>query len=458
LLLMEDEGQYLDDLVQAGEKVTVETRVQRVIEVIKHRFAGEPVLMFTEYKRTQALVITALMAEFGQDSVGFMNGDNRLENVGLPDGRTSLLTSRREDTCDAFNAGRIRFLVSTEAGGEGIDLQERCSALIHVDLPWNPMRLHQRVGRLNRYGQQQPVSVVSLRNPDTVESMIWDKLETKLASIMRAVGSAMDEPEDLLQLVLGMNGERIFDQLFAGAASVSRDRLDSWFDEVAGTLGGASAIKTVQDMVGHAASFDLSALKDVPPVDLPDLLPFFQSLLALNRRRPKVEGRALSFKTPEEWVTTHTIRRAYDNLVFDRNAPPGAGDLMGVGHPLMEKALQQASRLHGVLCVAEGLKAPLQVIAVSSRVTDKAGATRRLVFGITGQPGALTLLKDWEVLRALNGCNLKAEPAPALDERAARTQAWLAHSAVVALELLGQVELPFSSLHIAELALLWTDA
>ena len=62
---------------------------------------------------------------------------------------------------------------------------------------------------------------------------------------------------------------------------VSRDRLDSWFDEVAGTLGGASAIKTVQDLVGHAASFDLSALKDVPPVDLPDLLPFFQSLLAL---------------------------------------------------------------------------------------------------------------------------------------------------------------------------------
>ncbi|MBK6436708.1 MAG: hypothetical protein IPF83_13240 [Rhodanobacteraceae bacterium] len=42
-----------------------------------------------------------------------------------------------EDMCDAFSAGRIRFLVSTEAGGEGIDLRERCSALIHVDLPWN---------------------------------------------------------------------------------------------------------------------------------------------------------------------------------------------------------------------------------------------------------------------------------------------------------------------------------
>lgn len=457
MLLMEDESKYLDDLIQAGEHVTEETRVQRVIDVIKHRFAGEPVLMFTEYKRTQALVITALMAEFGKDSVGFMNGDNRLENVLMPDGRTTQLAGRREDTCDAFNAGRIRFLVATEAGGEGIDLQQRCSALIHVDLPWNPMRLHQRVGRLNRYGQQRPVSVVSLRNPDTVESMIWDKLESKLASIMRAVGSAMDEPEDLLQLVLGMSGERIFDQLFAGASSVPREQLNSWFNELTGTLGGESAVKTVQQLVGHASCFDLSELKDVPPVDLPDLLPFFQALLGFNHRRPKVDGHALSFKTPDEWITSHTIRRNYDNLVFDRNAPAGAGDLIGVGHPLMEKALQQASRLHGVMCVVEGIAAPLQVIAVSSRVTDKIGPSRRQIFGVVGHPGELKLMRDWQVLRTLNKCSLKADSVAALGERTSKTQAWLAHAAATVPELLQQENLPFESLHIAEVAMLWTD-
>lgn len=457
LKLMEDEGQYLDDLIHTGEQVTHETRVRRVIEVIAQRFAGEPVLMFTEYKRTQALVISALMAEYGQDSVGFMNGDNRLENVLLPNGRVTQLSSRREDTCDAFNAGRIRFLVSTEAGGEGIDLQQRCSALIHVDLPWNPMRLHQRVGRLNRYGQQRPVSVVSLRNPHTVESMIWGKLETKLASIMRAVGSAMDEPEDLLQLVLGMSGERIFDQLFAGAASVPRDRLDMWFDEVAGTLGGDSAIRTVQELVGHAASFDLSALKDVPPVDLQDLLPFFQSLLVLNHRRPKIEGYTLSFKTPEDWISSHAIRRAYEGLAFDRSAPLGAGDLMGVGHPLMEKALQQASRLRGSLCLVDGLDEPIQVIAVSNRVTDTGGMTNRLIFGISGRPGHLRLFKDWEVLGALNRCTLKADAAQPLVGRAAKIQTWLGHATASAQNMLSTVELPFPSIHVAEVALLWTD-
>ncbi len=52
------------------------------------------------------------------------------------------------------------------------------------------MRLHQRVGRLNRYGQAHPVEIVTVRNPDTVESRIWGKLEQKLGHIMQALGHA----------------------------------------------------------------------------------------------------------------------------------------------------------------------------------------------------------------------------------------------------------------------------
>ncbi|KXV15494.1 helicase SNF2 [Caballeronia megalochromosomata] len=457
LQLMEDEGRYLDDLIEAGQQVTEETRVRKVIEVIRERFNGEPVLLFTEYKQTQSLIVSALMAGFGQGSVGFLNGDDRLDGVLLPDGRRTPLPSRRDDTCDAFNAGRIRFLVSTEAGGEGIDLQHRCSALIHVDLPWNPMRLHQRVGRLNRYGQKRTVSVVSLRNPDTVESMIWEKLESKLASIMRAVGSAMDEPEDLLQLVLGMSGERLFEQLFAGASELPRERLDTWFDEVTGTLGGVSAIQTVRDLVGRAAGFDLSALKEVPPVDLPDLLPFVQSSLVHNRRRPKVDDLSLSFKTPEEWVTSHAIRRHYDNLLFDRKAPANIGDLMGVGHPLMEKVLQAASRLHGVICMAEGLETPLRVIAVSSKVTGRAGLSGRLVFGVTGTPGSFRLCKDWEVLCTLNTCALKPEPAVVPNGWTEAARGWLSQASAAMPSLFASEELLFDSLHIDEIAMFWTS-
>ena len=81
----------------------------------------------------------------------------------------------------------MRFLISTEAGGEGIDLQDRCHTLIHVDLPWNPMRLHQRVGRSTDTADQQ-VEVLTLRNPDTVESLIWEKLNEKIERISLALG------------------------------------------------------------------------------------------------------------------------------------------------------------------------------------------------------------------------------------------------------------------------------
>ncbi len=107
-----------------------------------------------------------------------------------------------------------KFYICTEAGGEGIDLQDNCFSMIHVDLPWNPMRLHQRVGRLNRYGQKQQVEVINIRNPDTVESRIWDLLNTKIGNVMRSLGAAMEEPEDLQQLILGMTDKGFFNELF----------------------------------------------------------------------------------------------------------------------------------------------------------------------------------------------------------------------------------------------------
>jgi len=145
--------------------------------------------------------MSALMKKFGDNCVTFINGDHRVEGVTGTDGIAKAISLDRVSAAESFNQGEVRYLVSTEAAGEGIDLQESCCSLIHVDLPWNPMRLHQRVGRLNRYGQKNQVEVITLRNPDTVESRIWDRLNQKINSIMIALGGAMDEPEDLLQLV-----------------------------------------------------------------------------------------------------------------------------------------------------------------------------------------------------------------------------------------------------------------
>jgi hypothetical protein len=243
--------------------------IRHLLQIIRNEFdADEPILLFTEYKATQALVVNALHREFGYGSATFINGDERLDGLEQAPGVTTTINQFRQDAEDAFNTGEVRFLVSTEAGGEGIDLQERCAVLVHVDMPWNPMRLHQRVGRLSRYGQERPVSVYILRNPQTVEARIWDLLNEKLFRIQQALSSVMEEQEDISQLVIGMAGSSFFNSLFSGGEGLSNESLGAWFDQAAATLGGRDLVETVRDV----SRFDFQQVgKDLPKVDLPDL-------------------------------------------------------------------------------------------------------------------------------------------------------------------------------------------
>lgn len=457
--LMADELPHLRSLIEAAERIEEESKIRRIGELIDARFGERSVLLFTEYKATQALVVSTLMARCGADSVGFINGDDRLVGVRLPSGRETVLTGNRETTAEAFNQGRIRFLVSTEAGGEGIDLQARCHTLIHVDLPWNPMRLHQRVGRLNRYGQTKPVEVVTVRNPSTVESRIWGKLEQKLGHIMAALGHAMDEPEDLMQMVLGMAGPGFFNELFGEGQRVRPERLDDWFDAKSGSLGGRAAISTVLDLVGHCQSFDLSQLADVPRKDLPDLIPFFHGMLVRNRRRPEREDGVFSFKTPEVWLTSPGIRSRYEGLIFHRKPRDNeeAKRIVGVGHQMFDQALSQADTWEGTLAQVKGLRNLLAVFRFMDAVTGQSGQVRQVVAGVTANnAGDLVLLRDEEVLDLLNERKGSATDSVSgfTSLTPERLNCWLDEARQYALGTADTLRLPFRKPLLTDLALL----
>ena len=403
-----DEIPALEELLAAANDVTDETKIDRILTVVDESFAGRSVLFFTEYKATQALLMSALHKRYGNGCVTFINGDGFVENVQDSSGNFSGRTEDRHRAAARFNRGEVRFLVSTEAAGEGVDLQEHCSALIHVDLPWNPMRLHQRVGRLSRYGQTDPVDVVTVRNPDTVESRIWDLLDEKLARINLAFQGAMDDPEDIRQLVIGMASPGMFTKVFADAdPALSGQTLDDWFDKETATFGGENAVNTVRNLIGHAARFDFGVVAgQIPRVDLPDLVPFFKAILSVRSRRPdQAENLRLRFRPPEEWKDDFSIAvvERYD-LLFAREPRPKAGeDVAGVGLRVVDRAVRDAAELTGAFGAIRGLDAPLFVFRVRDRITGSDGPVRAVVVAAqSGGDGAWTLVRDWELMQRLN--------------------------------------------------------
>lgn len=464
--LMEQELPYLRDLIQAGERIVRETKIERLVEVLDGPFAGRPVLLFTEYKATQACVMEALHRRFGQGCCTFINGDEALE--GTSDGARGACTVRvrRSEAAAAFNAGRVRFLLSTEAGGEGIDLQEQCHSLIHIDLPWNPMRLHQRVGRLNRYGQTRQVEVILMTNPETVESRIWEILNEKISAIGKAFESVMEEPEDLFPLVLGMTAPGFFPGLFSEATTRARGldaetSLRDWFDSRTATFGGQDMLKTVRELVGSAARFRFQdSCAQIPRVDLGELKPFLLGMLRLHRRRVQEQDGGLSFVTPEPWLALQGVRRRFDGLHFDRSRKDARTLLAGVGTRVLDAALQEARGFSGVITALPALQRPLLVFRVQDQVTVKPSAVRFSVVAVEVDPpgGHLRLLRDWEVILALCAAVESKEigedgepptaPGPLVEECQKRGAAFLS-------ERFQELDLPFQAPKAELLATLW---
>jgi len=422
VLLMEDEIQRLDELIALAGAIAQETKIERLLRMIGEEFGlDEPILLFTEYKATQALIMNALHLRFGFGSAAFINGDERLDGLEQASGESKTISQPREHAADAFNSGKVRFLVSTEAGGEGIDLQERCAVLVHADMPWNPMRLHQRVGRLSRYGQTRPVSVYILRNPQTVEARIWDLLNAKLERIQAALSSVMEEQEDISQLVIGMAGNSLFNELFSGSEGLSGERLGAWFDRATATLGGRDVVETVRELLGNVSRFDFQQVgKDLPQVDLADLERFFTQTVSRHGRRIFRRDDGLEIRTPDSWkARSYALRDKYEGLVFDRSlrGTNVASRVLGVGHHLFDVALEDAQGVPARLARVDGLCSPLLIMTVEDEVTGTGTLVHRLIFGVMEKETKIEILRDWELLQALNALTLRSSPSdPSVNE------------------------------------------
>ncbi|HEY7091802.1 MAG TPA: SNF2-related protein [Ktedonobacterales bacterium] len=162
----------------------------------------EPALVFTLRLETAAR-LRAVARSAGRSAETYVGALNRAE---------------RERLVRKFNAGALTTLIATDAGAEGLNLQERCRTVINLDLNWNPMKIEQRIGRVHRLGQTREVRVINMALKDTIDDYVVRLLYEKISLFTLTIGALetilaetqddeLDLEERLLEILLAHNNQ-----------------------------------------------------------------------------------------------------------------------------------------------------------------------------------------------------------------------------------------------------------
>jgi SNF2 family DNA or RNA helicase len=195
-------------LAEAAGRLDHGAKADRLLRLL--RDFPDKVVIFTQFRETQRMLERHL-GQAGIEVSCFHGGLSRLQ---------------KEDAVRRFQ-GPARVLLSTDAGSEGRNLQF-CRAVCNFDLPWNPMKIEQRIGRLSRIGQTRDVHVFNLVAAETLEAAVLHLLEAKIAMFELVIGE--------IDVILGnLDEEREFEDLVA----------DLWMQ-----ADGAAEFRTALDRLG----------------------------------------------------------------------------------------------------------------------------------------------------------------------------------------------------------------
>ena len=172
----EEQRHLLRLLDFARTATTVESKLAALRRLVFR--VHEPVIVFTEYRDTLREVSATLSG---------------IETVQLHGGLTA---RERDDALRRFTDGRVRVLLATDAASEGLNLHLRCRLVINLELPWTPLRLEQRAGRVDRIGQSKTVHVVRFVAQGTCEETTLVRLARRIASIRGAMRLTSSLPNE----------------------------------------------------------------------------------------------------------------------------------------------------------------------------------------------------------------------------------------------------------------------
>ncbi|RKQ37776.1 DEAD/DEAH box helicase [Oceanobacillus halophilus] len=196
------EKSLFQPVISKIEQLPHHSKAEKLVELIQ-QFGNEKVIVFTEYRASQ-LYLQWYLQQHGISSVPFRGGFKR----------------GKKDWMKQLFQNQVQVLIATEAGGEGINLQF-CNHMINYDLPWNPMRLEQRIGRIHRYGQDKDVNIYNFAIRDTIEEHIMTLLYEKINLFEQVIGNL----DDILAELNISSMESELEQIYTESTSVGEVKI-----------------------------------------------------------------------------------------------------------------------------------------------------------------------------------------------------------------------------------------
>lgn len=331
----QEEISQLKDLISKLDEIEIDSKAQALVSNLEELATSTvpKVLIFTEYRGTQEYLADLLRRS------GW--------NVNLFHGSQS--SQKKDDAVEAFRSGEGRqVLIATEAGAEGRNFQF-CHMLINYDLPWNPMTVEQRIGRIDRMGQKNPVMVFNFCVIGSIEERVLDVLENRINLFEQTVGG--------LDPILGTVADdlRLIMQR-------SREERSSALDELGGRLEAQvkearRAGERLQDLFMDTKSYSVEIANRIKGhsgfVDAAMQETFMKALLKVHgtyfRRFEDLKEYQVVFHNPFLSRHSELFDRDEDRtrrVVFRSDERPDSEyvQYMAFGHPVIEAALDEVVR------------------------------------------------------------------------------------------------------------------
>lgn len=357
-LAIKDEIKDLNEYAQISESIKINAKGEVLQKAIENGFkkleelgAPKKALIFTEFRRTQDYLYELLSKTKYKDKIVLFNGSNtdELSNriyidwlkkyEGTDKISGSKTADRRAAIVDYFK-DEASIMIATEAAAEGINLQF-CSLVVNYDLPWNPQRIEQRIGRCHRYGQNYDVVVVNfLNNKNAADKRVFELLDQKFKlfsgvfgasdEVLGAIESGIDFEKRIIQIYNECRTteeiQQSFDklqteleeQITANMTSARKKLLENFDEDVHEKL--KVSLRKSQEYLNKYEKY----LWDLTKYSLADKAKFNDKENSFKIEKPTFEIKPGTFKIGKKVEDAHIYR---------------------IGHPLAQEILAHSKKL-----------------------------------------------------------------------------------------------------------------